>query len=89
MIRQETIVRILLESEIGSIENDGTLSRAGNINRTQYHDVADKILKLVVQPDVIKSVGNGKNILRALEELRAEFTDEELKELQRQLPTVL
>ena len=56
MIRQETIVRILLESEIGSIENDGTRSMAGHINRTQYHDVADKILKLVVQPDVIKSV---------------------------------
>ena len=56
MIRQETIVRILLESEIGSIENDGTRSMAGHINRTQYHDVADKILKLVVQPVVIKSV---------------------------------
>ena len=52
MIRQETIVRILLESEIGSIENDGTRSMAGHINRTQYHDVADKILKLVAQPDV-------------------------------------
>ena len=56
MIQQETIVRILLESEIGVIESDGTRSMVGNINRSQYHDVADKILKLVDQPDVIKSV---------------------------------
>jgi len=41
------------------------------------------------QAEVIKSVGNGKNILKALEELRAEFTTEELLELQKQLQTVL
>lgn len=45
--------------------------------------------KNLVKPDVIKSVGNGKNVLKALEALRAEFTTEELLELQKQLPTVL
>ena len=55
-IIKNAIVRTLLESEIGGIESDGTRSMAGNINRSQYHDVADKILKLVVQPVVIKSV---------------------------------
>lgn len=54
MIKQETIVKILLESEIGSYESDGTRSSAGHINRSQYHDVADKIIKLV--KPVIKSI---------------------------------
>ena len=51
--------------------------------------IINEVKVVLRQPDVIKSVGNGKNILRALEELRAEFTDEELKELRDQLPTVL
>lgn len=58
----------------------------------KYFDEYMELLKhdeALLQADVIKSVGNGANILRALDELRAEFTDEELIELQRQLPTVL
>lgn len=44
MISKETIVRILVENEIGSIENDGTRSVAGFVRRDEYHNVADKIL---------------------------------------------
>jgi hypothetical protein len=38
------IVRILLDSEFGGTESDGSKSKAGHINRTQYHNVADKII---------------------------------------------
>lgn len=44
----------------------------------------------VSKEDLIPSdQGNGKKILKALEELRATFTEEELKELREQLPIVL
>lgn len=61
----------------------------GKIYTKEYTEWLEKMVLVLRQPDVIKSVGNGANILRALDELRAEFTDEELIELQRQLPTVL
>ena len=40
------IEKILIESEYGGIENDGTRSKAGHIDRAQYKKVAEKIASL-------------------------------------------
>jgi len=49
-MNSKDIVRILLDSEFGGTESDGTKCKAGHINRTQYHDVADKITALSPTP---------------------------------------
>lgn len=40
---KEEIINILLNNEHGSLESDGTVSKAGMIFRNQYPDIADKI----------------------------------------------
>ncbi len=50
-LKAKDIVRIMLDSERSSIEDDGTMSKSGMLFRNQYHDIADKIKALSTVSD--------------------------------------
>ena len=53
----EEITKLLIKEEIGSLEYDGTFSKAGRINRNQYGEISYKIVELIKGKD-----GNKKTI---------------------------